>query len=183
MFKKLGAAAIIAAVAVVATPLAAQALVMPEYLDTGTEIYVNTPTTEPGATVIVTIVPGSFDFSGSTPEDVNFTLTGENASGATLATLQAVDSKSYVKQATSSGGGSLSVTLPLNSSGSYQVTAVGVSSGNIGTASFSVVPADTVAHTGSEFPMLVVWIAGGALALGVALILVLRISRRQRAAA
>jgi hypothetical protein len=150
-----------------------------EYLDTGTEIVVDSAAIAPGGANEVTVIDGSF-----TPgEPVNFTLAGENASGADLGAIQAYDSKSITKSATSAGGASLTVTLPLNSSGNYQVTAVGATSGNIGIISFAVVPADTVAHTGSEFPMLVVWIAGGALALGVALILVLRISRRQRAAA
>ena len=39
-----------------------------------------------------------------------------------------------------------------------------------------------IAVTGADFPFLMVWTAGGALLLGVALLLVLTVVRRQRAA-
>lgn len=82
----------------------------------------------------VTAVPGepiTVTFSGFEPnEDVRFTLTGENAAGATLASLAAVvNSQTLVKPANANGAVSVTVTLPANASGQYQLTAEGLSSG------------------------------------------------------
>ncbi|MGK9147398.1 hypothetical protein KXS11_07220 [Plantibacter flavus] len=150
----------------------------------------------PGATVEVSgsIAPGSTStvsfsdgyFLGG--ETVSFTLTGENASGATLA---AVDSQSLEKTASATGAVNLNVTLPSNATGSYTVTAVGLTSGNPGTATLTVTAAGSgsgsggnnndLADTGFGAPAFVVWGAAGAVALGAALIAVLMMVRRQRA--
>jgi hypothetical protein len=190
MFKKSFAAVAIAVLAVFAAPAAANAA---GYVPVG-NISVSGAVV-PGGTVTVGFADGSF-----TPgESVSFTLTGENAAGATLATFKAVvDSQSLVKTASDTGAVSLDVTLPSNASGTYTVTATGLTSGTVGTASLTVASADGaasgsgtgtgsdasnggLASTGYDAPMLAIWAAGGALLLGVALMVALTIVRRQRA--
>jgi hypothetical protein len=192
MFKKSLAAVALAVLAVLAVPAAANAA---GYVPVG-NISVSGPVV-PGGTVSVGFADGSF-----TPgESVSFTLTGENAAGATLATFKAVvDSQSLVKTASGTGAVSLDVTLPTNASGTYTVTATGLTSGTVGTASLTVATADGaatgsnsgtgagtdaapggLASTGYSAPMLVIWGSAGALLLGVALVVVMGIVRRQRA--
>ncbi|MBX0299897.1 sortase [Cryobacterium sp. 1639] len=142
--------------------------------------------------VEVAFTAGSF-----TPgESVSFTLTGENAAGATLAAFKAVvNSQSLVKSATDTGAVALDVTLPTDASGTYTVTATGLTSGTVGTASLTVASADAaagagagsvssnsgLAATGYDAPMLAIWAASGALLLGIALMVSLTVVRRQRA--
>jgi hypothetical protein len=190
MFKKSLAAVALAVLAVFAVPAAANAA---GYVPVG-NISVSGAVV-PGGTVTVGFADGSF-----TPgESVSFTLTGENAAGATLATFKAVvDSQSLVKTASDTGAVSLDVTLPTNASGTYTVTATGLTSGTVGTASLTVATADGaatgsnsgtgtdaatggLASTGYSAPMLVIWGSAGALLLGVALVVVMGIVRRQRA--
>ena len=188
MFKKSFAALALAVLAVFAVPAAANAA---GYVPDGNIVVAGA--IEPGATVTVTFTEGSF-----TPgESVSFTLTGENAAGATLATFKSVvNSQSLVKTAAGSGAVALDVTLPTNASGTYTTTATGLTSGTVGTASLTVAAADSAAGTGTgtstggglastgyNAPMLAIWGAAGALLLGVALVVVLGIVRRQRATA
>jgi hypothetical protein len=187
MFKKSLAVAALAVLAVFSVPAAANAA---GYVPQGNIIVEGTPA--PGAVVEVIFTDGSF-----TPgEDVSFTLTGENAVGATLASLRAVvNSQSLVKPATGTGAVSLDVTLPTDATGSYSVTATGLTSGTVGAASITVAAADGgagagngtsgsdsgLASTGYNAPMLAIWAGAGALLLGIALVVVLGIVRRQRA--
>ena len=186
MFKKSLAAAALVVLAVFAVPAAANAA---GYVPEG-NIFVTGAVTA-GATVTVGFTDGSF-----TPgEDVSFTLTGENAAGATLASFKSVvNSQSVVKTATASGAVSLDVTLPTDASGTYTVTATGLTSGTVGSASLTVGSTDAgtgssdsaaggLASTGYNTPMLAIWGAAGALLLGVALVVVLGVVRRQRATA
>jgi hypothetical protein len=137
----------------------------------------------PGGTDTVSIAAGSF-----TPgESVTFSVTG--AGKATLAAL-AQQTVSITKDATSTGAASVKVTLPVGGSGTYSLTATGATSGNVATAALTVVPADSgasasdpsgsLAFTGSTVSMLVVWSAAGAIALGIAFMIVLALVRRQR---
>jgi hypothetical protein len=190
MFKKSLAAVALAVLAVLAVPAAANAA---GYVPVG-NISVS------GAVVAGGTVTVGFDDGSFTPgESVSFTLTGENAAGATLATFKAVvDSQSLVKTASDTGAVSLDVTLPTNASGTYTTTATGLTSGTVGTASLTVATADGapagsnagtnaasggLASTGFNTPMLVIWGSAGALLLGVALVVVTGIVRRQRATA
>jgi hypothetical protein len=188
MFKKSLAAIALAVLAVFAVPAAANA--------SGYAPAEN-------VTVSGNVVAGGLvvvNFSNNTfiaGESVSFTLTGENAAGATLATFKSVvDSQSLVKTANASGGIALDVTLPTNASGTYTVTATGLTSGTVATASLTVASADGaatgtgtnsdaanggLASTGYDAPMLAIWAAGGALLLGVALMVALTVVRRQRA--
>lgn len=116
-------AALAVAVALVLAPTAANA----EY----------TPGGPAGGAVI--IAPGgsaTIPFTGFEPnEDVRFTLTGENAAGATLASLAAVvNSTSTTKTADANGAVSVTVTLPENATGTYTLTAEGLSSGAVAEA-------------------------------------------------
>ncbi|AZH84671.1 hypothetical protein EAO79_18530 [Plantibacter sp. PA-3-X8] len=139
-------------------------------------------TITPGGTSTVAFTAGSFQPG----ETVSFTLTGENASGATLA---AVDSKSLQKTASGTGAVNLNVTLPSNASGTYTVTATGLTSLVTVNATLTVTAAGSgsggndndLADTGFGAPAFVVWGAAGAVALGAALIAVLVMVRRQRA--
>jgi hypothetical protein len=187
MFKKSFAAIALAVLAVIAVPTAANAA---GYVPVG-NVSVSGAVV-PGGTVEVGFAAGSF-----TPgESVSFTLTGENATGATLATFKSVvNSQSLVKTATDTGAAALAVTLPSDASGTYTVTATGLTSGTVGTASLTVASADGAAGTGTgtdassgglastgyDAPMLAIWAAAGALLLGVALMVALTVVRRQRA--
>jgi hypothetical protein len=177
MFKKIIAGAGIALVALFAAPAAAQAVYAPDESITVT----GSPT--PGGTVTVAI-----DAAFTPGEDVSFTLTGENASDATLAVFRAaVETKSLTKAANADGSTSVDVTLPTNASGSYTITATGLESGVVGTAAITVVAADGAGNGAGDDDGLAVtggtaittiWIAGGALALGAALLMIRSMRRK-----
>ncbi|MDJ0336173.1 LPXTG cell wall anchor domain-containing protein [Salinibacterium sp. G-O1] len=80
----------------------------------------------------------------------------------------------------------MAFTVTGAAAGSYRVTATGQTSGTVGVATFTVVAADAATgsgsalpNTGAEIPTLAIWVGAGALALGVALVLVMTISRRR----
>jgi hypothetical protein len=83
----------------------------------------------------------------------------------------------------------VNVVLPADATGTYTTTATGLTSGTVGTAAISLVAADGgasstdggLASTGYDAPMLAIWAAAGALLLGIALVTVLTVVRRQRA--
>lgn len=164
------AAVVIAAAAIVAAPAAASAA----YPDA---TFVSGPAT------LVPGQPATFVFSGFEPgEPVTFTLTGENAAGATLATVRAAaaDVKTLVKNAAADGTASVTVTLPSNASGTYTLTADAASTDPASTT-FSVAAAGGLPPTGIDAAsMTSVWIGGGALlAAGIAVTSVAMIRRRQ----
>jgi hypothetical protein len=191
MFKKSFAAIALAVLAIIAVPTAANAS---GYAPVG-NITVNGDVA-PGGIVVINFANTTF-IAG---ESVSFTLTGENATGATLGAFKAVvNSQSLVKTASGEGAVALNVTLPTNASGSYTTTATGLTSGTVGTASLSVPTGDAavgagagsgtnasnggLAATGYDAPMLAIWAAAGALLLGIALMVALTVVRRQRASA
>ena len=183
MFKKTLAAIVLSLVAVVAIPTAANAA---GYVPSG-DVSVSGSAT-PGGTDTVSFGAGSF--TGS--ENVSFSVTGNGT--PTLSTFRAA-TVTLTKQASASGAVSVNVTLPTNASGTYTLTATGLTSGNVGTASITVSPADSavggsssnsgngLADTGSTVPMLLIWGAAGAIILGFALFFVRGLVRRQRARA
>ncbi|RJT91031.1 sortase [Cryobacterium melibiosiphilum] len=134
-----------------------------------------------GGTVTVAFADGAF-----TPgEDVSFAVTGSGT--ATLSAFKAA-TVTLVKTASASGAASVNVTLPVDATGTYSVTATGLTSGTVGTAALTVTVLDSatgggLASTGYDAPVLLIWGAGGALLLGIALVVVLTIVRRQRATA
>jgi hypothetical protein len=137
-----------------------------------------------GATVTVTFGHGAFGHGA----DVTFGVTGAGKP-ATLSVFKAATA-TLVNTADANGNVNLNVTLPTDASGSYTITGTDTF-GTVGTATLTVPTADgglantggKLAHTGYDAPMLLIWGAAGALLLGVALVVVLGIVRRQRASA
>lgn len=140
-----------------------------------------------GATVTVTFSDGSFTAN----EQVAFAVTGSGT--VTLSAVKAA-TVPLTKTASAGGGVVLYVTLPQNASGTYTVTATGLSSQNAGTASLTVRAVDAgasatgagsagggLASTGYDAPVLLIWTAGGALLIGISLVVILTTVRRQRA--
>ncbi|WP_285026162.1 hypothetical protein [Plantibacter sp. ME-Dv--P-122b] len=176
MLKKITAVFALALAGLFVAPLAANASYVP-----GADIVV-TGNVAPGGTFDVTFTDGAFQPN----EDVSLALTGENATGATLA---AVDTKTLVKTASATGSVVLTVTLPTNATGTYTVTGTGLSSQLIGTITVTVKAAAAgggagnggLADTGFNTPAFLVWGAAGAVVLGAALIAVFVMIRRQRA--
>jgi len=104
------------------------------------------------------------------------------------------------KKATGTGAVSVNVAAPASAPGDYAVTAKGVLGGveTFGVATVTTVAADsaagralsgagattgTLASTGFNAPLLVVWGAVGVILLGIAMVVVLRLQRRSAASA
>ena len=177
MFKKILAIAALAIGAILVVPAAANAAYV------ANDHVVVSGSSAPGGTAVVTFKDGSF-----TPgETVSFSVTGEGP--ITLSAVNAaVVTATSTKVASATGSVVLNVTLPANATGSYTVTATGLTSGNVGTATITVRSADAGAgaklpFTGANISPLIIWGAGGILLLGVALLVVLAVVRRQRAIA
>jgi len=108
---------------------------------------------------------------------------------ATLSVVKAAVATT-VKTADAKGNVDLAVKLPTDAVGSYTVTGTDTA-GTVGTAVITVPTADgaaanssdSLAHTGYNAPVLVIWGASGVLLLGIAVVVVLGIVRRQRATA
>ena len=173
MARRLFVASALAVLAVFAMPLAAQAS---GYVPADSISVSGTPVA--GATVSVAFAEDSF--TGG--EAVTFAVDGAGA--ATLSAVRAA-TVTLVKSATSTGAASVDVTLPADASGSYRTTATGQLSGAIGTATITISAADAgsgLSGTGYDAPVLLIWAGAGALVLGVALVVVLTLLRRKRAA-
>ncbi len=176
MFKKVFiVAAVATATALAAVPFAATAA---EPYVNPTKIESSNSTPAPGEPVVITFGDTAFDPT----ESVTGTVDAD--SPATIAIIKTAVQGSVTKS--SSATGAVSFTVTGSAAGSYRVTATGLTSGTVGVATFTVVPADAAAgsgsglpNTGSEISMLAIWIGGGALALGVALVSVMTISRRR----
>lgn len=170
MFKKLVATGGIVLLALFASPLSANAAT---YVPDG-NITVSDSTPTPGQAVNVDFTAGSF----TGLENVGFAVTGEG--NATLAILKAATVNTS-KAAAANGSVTLVVTLPSNATGVYNVTATGATSGIVGTAALTVVAASGLPFTGGTVPFGLIWIAAGALALGVILVVTIGIRRRSHA--
>lgn len=179
--KKIIAAVVLAGAALLATPAAANAA---GYVPTS-NITVSGSNIAGGTTVINF---GAGSFVGN--ETVNISVTGAGA-----VTLGALPTTTVSKSYTASAAGAVApkVTLPAGASGTYSLTATGATSGNVGVATLTVVPANaagtgtgatgagtgSLAFTGSTVSALALWVAGGAVVLGGGL-LVVRTSVRRR---
>ena len=133
----------------------------------------------PGSEQTVSFADGSF----TAGEVVSFAVTGEGFATSTV---------TLAGTANAQGAVTFKFTLPSNASGSYSITATGATSANVGTATVTVAAADAgtavgaedgLANTGFEAPVLLIWGAAGALILGIALVLVLNVVRRQKTTA
>ena len=172
MFRKVLAALALVGVAVFAGPAAAHAA---GYV--AADLITVSGSQAAGSTVRVAFDDDAF----TAAEQVSIAVSGEGS--VTLATLRAATVNAE-KTATSDGALDLTVTLPSNATGSYTLTAIGLTSQNIGTATFTVVAADGtgLATAGFDVPIVLIYSAAGALLLGLALVITLRVTRRRRAA-
>ena len=130
-----------------------------------------------GGTVAVAFADEAF----ATREPVSIAVSGEGS--ATLAAVRAA-TVNVEKSATSDGALDLSVTLPDTATGSYTLTATGLRSGNIGTATITIAAADggdDLASTGVDMPMALVISAAAALLLGLGLVITLQFTLRRSA--
>jgi hypothetical protein len=181
MFKKAFAVVVLATIAIFAGPAAANAA---GYVASD-HVTVSGSST-PGGTAVVNFLAGSFGAGDS----IKFAVTGEGT--VTLSAVRAaVQTTTLTKTADTSGAVSLNVKLPTSATGSYTVTATDVSTGTVGTATITVAAADGGAarpgaglpFTGANISPLIIWGAGGILLLGIALLVVRGIVRRQRISA
>lgn len=167
-------AAVVAAASLLFVPSAALA-----YVPTAPE---GSVTIAPGGTSVV-------QFTGfASGEQVTFTLSCENAAGATLAAVKtAVNSVSVTNTSTASGDASVQVTLPSNASGTCTLTATGAISG--ASVSVSIVVGsgvsggggDALPATGADNSSLIgIWIGGGVLLLGGLAVTVFSVRRQHR---
>ncbi|WP_413354330.1 hypothetical protein [Microbacterium sp. 1P06AB] len=139
---------------------------------------------------------GTVTFDDFAPgETVEFTLTGFNASGATLALVafSAQDSQTITKDANAEGEAAVTVTLPSNARGTYTLAAVGQDSGTSASTTIAVAaagPGDDGSDPGTALPnagfdgdaLLGLWVGGGVLVLAGASIAVATSVRRARRA-
>lgn len=177
MAKRILAIAAIALAAIFAVPTAAMAA---GYVPPGNVSSSGGPTAAPGGTVTVTFAAGSFNNG----ETVTVSVTGDPAP-----TLAVIGTATKTYTATATGGVSFNVIIPATATASsvYSVVATGNTSGNVGTYRITVAAASAstpvgggLAYTGGTISMLVVWGGAGLLALGLALLIVMRVVRRQR---
>lgn len=164
MIRKILATVAIAAVALIAAPAAANADET-GYVGQGTDV-----------TLTVGEV-GTMTFSGLTAS------TPSTATADDLVTLAVVKASTASKPTDATG--TVSYQVSSDTPGTYTITAVAGDS--VATGTLTVVPADTaggtgtgIADTGYDMPVLWLWIGGGALLLGAALIVVLNTVRRAR---
>lgn len=175
MLKKFFAVALLALLSIFTVPAVANAAGYGGTGDNGGTIVV-----APGAAATLT-------FGGFLPGEAT---TASAPDAVTLATVKVVSSAN--KPAGSDG--SVSYTASATQPGSYTITVA--SATNVATATFVVAPADSgtgsgsgssadgsLPNTGLETPMLIVWGAAGALALGVAMVFVLNVVRRNKQSA
>lgn len=164
--------------ALVAAPVAAHAAYVP-----GASTAVSSAAVAPGEAVVFTATEGHF----APLEDVTFTLTGTNASQGAIV-LASANTLTETHAADEVGGHAVAITLPDNASGSYSLSAVGQTSGVTASHDIAVAAADSddasegLANTGANTTA-AFWFAGGLLALGAALVVVLNVVRRNRAQA
>jgi hypothetical protein len=170
MFKKALATGLLAVLAIFAAPAAANAY---ETTD-GSDV-----TATPGVAV-------TLSFSGF---DANEPTTASAPDAVTLGVVKVVTTFSRPANAS----GVVQYTAAATQPGTYTITVTGVS-GKVAVGTLTVAPTDSAAGTGAgsgsngglpntglEAPMLIIWGAAGALALGIALTVVLTIVRRQKA--
>ncbi|KDA04912.1 hypothetical protein DC31_02275 [Microbacterium sp. CH12i] len=180
--------------AAVITAIAAGALFA---VPTAASAYTPTPTGDTSSSTVV--AGGSFTFSVQAGaflpgETVSISLTGENASGATLGFVKFAVQTQALGTTTANGAGGVggaSITLPANASGTYTILATSPSN-PVGAAATITVSAagtdnkDNLAATGMDSTaLLTTWVAGGALVLaggGVAVAAAVRRNKQNAAA-
>ena len=134
----------------------------------GAQFFADDYTATPNQTVRVTADPGYF-------------VAGERVSVDFDGDSGRVSSTSIEKTADADGGLAVALVVPAASTGEYTVTAVSESAS--GALTLSVVSADTpvtdgVGVTGSELPLVLIWLLGGLGVLGIAYFAVRATTRR-----
>jgi hypothetical protein len=187
-FPKATATAVLVAAFALAAPAAASASPAPSYPPSGStsgDIVPSAPTVAPGGVVTIAFQADTF-----VPDElVTLSLTGENASGASLAmVVKTVVQTQTLGSVRASGNGAapaFSVRLPANASGNYIFTAFADSvPGGISTT-VAVAAAggsgNGLPDTGTDGAMLLgLWVGGGALLLAGGAVVVATTVRRQR---
>lgn len=185
-FTKAAAVAAIVAGAMFAVPTAASAYTPAPSGE------VSTSTVAPGGTFTFLVEENAF----VPGEPVSISLTGENASGASLAFVKFIVQTQTLGTAQANGAGGLSgvqIQLPANASGSYTILAtspsnpVGVSATvSVATGGATTPDDDSLATTGADSEaLLTLWIGGGALLLvggGIAVAAAVRRNKQNAAA-
>ena len=184
-FPKATATAVLVAAFALAAPVAASAEPYPPSGSTSDEIVPSAATVAPGGTVTIGFQDGTF----VPGESVTLSLSGENASGASLAMVvkTAVETKTLGRTSAAGDGSApaFSVRLPSNASGNYIFTAFAPSvPGGISTT-VAVAAAGgsggALSETGTDGAMLLgLWVGGGALLLAGGAVVVATTVRRQR---
>ncbi|MDJ0376946.1 hypothetical protein [Cryobacterium sp. PH31-L1] len=172
MIKKLIATLALAGVALLAGPVAAHAA---GYV--AADLISVSGSQTAGSTVAIAFDDGAFAAS----ETVSVAVSGEGSVILAAVRAATVDLR---KTSTSVGALDLKVTLPADATGSYTLTATGLSSQSVGTATITVVAADEtgLASAGFDAPMVLIYSAAGALLLGLGLVIALRLTMRRRGA-
>ena len=173
MLKKFFAVALLALLSIFAVPAVANAA---GYGDNGQNA---------GTVVVAPGAPATLTFSGFAAGE---STTASAPDAVTLGALKVVVTANKAAAA----DGSVSYTASATAPGSYTITVTGAG-GAIRTGTLTVAPTDSgsgsgsgssadgsLPNTGLETPMLIVWGAAGALALGVALVFVLNVVRRNK---
>ena len=171
----MAAVAALATIAIFGAPAAAQASTI--YPPSGA-CTASPATAQPGSTIAFECAAGTF----SGDESVTVTVTGENGAGATIGMVRfAITTASEVVTSEANGSLSpLSITLPSNASGTYNIAAISSTSAG-GTAAVSITGADGLPVTGLDSgSMLGLWIGGGALVLAGAALGIAAVVRRRR---
>jgi LPXTG-motif cell wall-anchored protein len=172
MIKKFFAVALLALLSIFAVPTVANAGGYGSAGDQG------------GTVVVVPGAPASFTFGGFSAGEPT------TASAPDAVTLGAVKVVVTANRAAGADG-TVTYTASATTPGSYTITVTGAY-GQVRTGTLTVAPADSgsgsnadgsLPNTGYETPMLIVWGATGALVLGAALVFVLMVVRRNKAAA
>ncbi|WP_100814409.1 hypothetical protein [Microbacterium lacus] len=189
-FPKAAATLVLVGAFALAAPAAASASPAPSYPPSGStsnNIIINVSNVAPGGIVVINFAPSTFVFG----ETVTLSLTGENASGASLAMVvkTAIETRilGTVQAAADGTAPPFQVRLPSNAVGNYVFTATSpsVPGGISVTAAVAGGGAggsgDAIANTGTDGAMLLgLWVGGGALLLAGGAVVVATTVRRQR---
>lgn len=132
-----------------------------------------------GGTVVFECGGGTFGID----EPVTITVTGENGAGTTFGLVQfAISTGSY--NTTSGAAGELagvSITLPDDASGVYNVAAVSPSSaGGISSVTIAAADGEALPNTGGDAGALALWAGGGLVLLAGGAVAIAAARRRRR---
>jgi hypothetical protein len=141
----------------------------------------------PDSNPIAVVVDGS---GAVTPvgEPQALPFTGFAANEPTTATADAAVTLGALKTVvslgkTANGDGAVTYSASATVPGTYTITVTGFS-GSVATATLVVVPLDAAGalpNTGFNSPLLAIWVSGGALVFGIAMVIVRLTVRRKRA--